>query len=173
MLRYGTGVFALSLMGVAPLAAQENAPVFGQLVGAWSGEGSLMDRAAKFTMTWREDGGFAVLTFENAFVGTDGDVTPVLNSVAVYRTSETNPEAVWLDSRGERVEITWDASDSTLVSHWASATEEGRTTYRIHSAYEMEVLDEVLSRGGWRTFATARYTRARDQEGEPKPPPPT
>ncbi|MFW6088411.1 MAG: hypothetical protein ACODAB_01585 [Gemmatimonadota bacterium] len=144
------------------LAAQEparDADVFEALVGEWRGEGSLMGRDAQFSMRWESGDGFAVLTFANAFVDADSQVVPVLNSVAVYRTSRANPEAVWLDSRGVRVEIRWEASDSTLVARWTAPTEEGRTTYRVR-VDEVEVVDEVSTDEGWRTFGTARYTRA-------------
>ena len=96
-------------------------------------------------MHWEPKDSFAVLTFANSFVAPDGQVTSVLNSAAIYRTSSDTPEAVWLDSRGVRVEIRWEATDSTLVSHWTAPTESGRTTYRVRSSDEIEVVDEVLS----------------------------
>ena len=156
---YRLGLFALLLSATWPLAAQETAAVFEQLGGEWRGEGTLMGRQAQFTMSWQPQHGFAVLTFSNSFVAEGGQITPVLNSVAVYRTSPDNPEAVWLDSRGARVEIRWETSDSALVSHWTAPTEWGRTTYRVSSGDEIEVVDEVLNGDTWRTFATARYVR--------------
>ena len=159
MQRCRTAVFAFCITSVSPIAGQES--VFSLLEGEWHGEGMLMGRSAAYAMTWRHDAGFAVLEFANSFVGTDGQATPVLNSVAVYRASEANPEAVWLDSRGERVEIRWESSDSSLIAHWANSSEEGRTTYRVRAGHELEVVDEVLSGDGWRTFGTARYKKAR------------
>ncbi len=92
-----------------------------------------------------------------------GEITRVLSAVAVYRTAGESGEAVWLDSRGVRIEIRWEASDSVLVSQWTAPTESGRTTYRLVSAEEIVVVDDVLSGGAWRTFGTARYRR----EGPP------
>lgn len=142
-----------------PLAGQ-GAPVFDRLQGDWRGEGTLMGREARFTMRWAHGGGFAVLTFGNAVVDSSGRVTPVLNAAAVYRTAPASPEGVWLDSRGVRVEIRWEASDSALVATWTAPTETGRTTYRVRSADELEVVDEILRDAGWRTFGSARYRRA-------------
>jgi hypothetical protein len=141
-------------------------PVFERLRGEWLGEGTLLGRAARFTMRWQHGDGFAVLTFSNAFVDAAGNATPVLNAAAVYRTDGDKPEAVWLDSRGERIEIRWEATDSALVSHWTAPNERGRTTYSARSADEVEVVDEVLSGETWRTFGTARFTR-RDVERAP------
>lgn len=145
--------------GAAPAAVQETA-IFERLRGEWRGEGTLLGRTARFTMRWQHRDGFALLTFANAFVDTAGVVTPVLNAAAVYRTSPAQPEAVWLDSRGTRVEIRWEGSDTALVSYWTAPTERGRTTYRVRSADELEVVDEVLSgERGWRPFGSARYVR--------------
>jgi hypothetical protein len=159
MRSYGLGMFALLASVTWPLAAQHTAPVFEQLAGEWRGEGTLMGRQAQFTMSWQTQDGFAVLTFSNSFVAEDGQVTSVLNSAAIYRTSPDNPEAVWLDSRGVRVQIRWETSDSALLSNWTAPTESGRTTYHVRSQNEIEVVDEVMSGDAWRTFATARYTR--------------
>lgn len=160
MTRYALcAVLASALMTTSSVRAQDPAPVFGLLQGNWNGEGTLMGRSARFSMRWEQSQGFAMLTFGNAFADTAGKVTPVLQSAAVYRTSLAQPEAVWLDSRRVRVEITWEALDSALVANWTAPTENGRTTYRVLNANELEVVDEVLSGSGWRTFATARYRR--------------
>ena len=154
-------VLATALMTTSSLRAQDTAPVFSMLQGNWSGEGTLMGRSARFSMRWEQSHGFAVLTFRNAFADTTGKLTPVLQSAAVYRTSLAQPEAVWLDSRRVRAEITWEALDSALIANWTAPTEKGRTTYRVLTSNELEVVDEVLSGSGWRTFATARYRRER------------
>ena len=85
---------------------------------------------------------------------------PVLEAVAAYRTVYETPKAVWLDSRGVRIEIDWQATDdSTLVAEWTAPNESGRTTYRVVDPDAVEVTDEVRTDEGWRTFATARYRR--------------
>lgn len=141
------------------LTAQTTATVFDRLVGDWRGEGMLMGQPAQFTMSWTRHGGLAVLTFSNAVADSAGRVTPVLEAAAVYRTAYAAPEAVWLDSRGVRVEIEWAATDSTLVADWSAPTEAGRTTYRVVADDAIEVTDEVRTDEGWRTFGTARYRR--------------
>jgi len=150
-----------------PLDGQEPEPVFELLRGHWCGEGTLMGRPARFSMGWRRHAGFAVLTFANAFADTTGGVVPVLSAGAVYRMSAERPEAVWLDSRGVRIDIRWEASDSTLVGHWTAPEETGRTSYRVRSSAAIDVLDEVRGPSGWATFGTASYRRV---DGDAIPP---
>lgn len=142
------------------LTAQATAPVFDRLAGEWQGEGTLMGRNAEFAMTWKVHGELATLVFTNGFSDSTGALTPVLEAVAAYRTVRETPEAVWLDSRGVRIEIDWQApDDSTLVADWSAPSESGRATYRVVGSEVVEVTDEVRSDDGWRTFATARYGR--------------
>lgn len=148
-----------SLLVPSSLTAQTTAPVFDRLAGEWQGEGTLMGRSAEFTLTWTLRGELATLVFSNAFADSTGALTPVLEAVAAYRTVQETPEAVWLDSRGVRIEIDWQATDSTLVADWSAPTESGRTTYRVVDPDAVEVTDEVRTDDGWRTFATARYRR--------------
>ena len=153
---------AVAAPGAAPypsLGAQTTAPVFDRLAGEWQGEGTLFGRSAEFTMSWTPHGELAVLAFGNAVADSAGRLTPVLDAVAVYRTTAKAPEAVWLDSRGVRVEIAWQATDSTLVADWSAPNEAGRTTYDVVADDALEVTDEVRTEGGWRTFGTARYRR--------------
>lgn len=149
-----------SVLAASSLAAQAAAPVFDRLAGQWQGEGTLMGRSAEFAMTWTTHGELATLAFSNAFSDSTGALTPVLDAVAAYRTVSETPEAVWLDSRGVRIEIEWRATgDSTLVADWSAPNESGRTTYRMVGLDAVEVTDEVRTDDGWRTFATARYRR--------------
>ena len=156
--RTGLAIWGLLLVW-SPLAAQEPAAIFERLGGEWRGEGTLLGRAARFEMRWESRGALTVLAFENAFVDSSGRSTPVLSAAAVYRTSPQSPEAVWLDTRGVRIEIRWTATDSTLVANWSAPEETGRTTYRLTASQEIEVVDEVESDGALRAFATARYRR--------------
>lgn len=157
-----TGRLAATLAVASCAAAPAAVPagtVFDRLAGDWHGEGTLLGRDARFTMTWRLHGELAVLTFGNAFVDPDGTTTPVLDAAAVYRTTPDHPDAVWLDSRGVRIEIRWEASDSSLIAHWTAPTERGRSTYRAVGPDRVEVVDEVRSGAEWRTFAVARFSR--------------
>jgi hypothetical protein len=159
----GTAPFFLS----PPLTAQSTAPVFDRLVGEWHGEGVLLGRTAEFAMSWAHRDGLAILTFANALADSAGEVTPVLEAAAIYRSAYRTPEGVWLDSRGVRVEIRWQATDSTLMADWSAPDEEGRTTYRVLADDAVEVTDEVRTAEGWRTFGTARYRRASVPQGGP------
>ena len=164
--RNGRYRYALAALGVstalltaAPAVAQA-AAVFDLLEGRWHGEGQLMGRAAVFEMRWQQPpAGFVVLSFSNGFVNDDDERIPVLDAVAVYRQALSDPKAVWLDSRGERVRIRWEARDSTLTAHWSSGSEEGRTEYRVVSGSEILVVDYVLAGDEWREFGQARYRR--------------
>lgn len=135
------------------------APVFAALHGSWRGEGTLMGSPASFTLQWRVSGALATLAFENGFVGEAGAVEPALRAAAVYRTTPDRPEGVWLDSRGVRFELVWEATDTTLVVTWTGAEESGRSTYRVVGSDAMEVMDEVAGADGLRPFARSRLVR--------------
>lgn len=152
-------VLALVAALVPASIMAQTAPVFDRLAGEWQGEGTLMGRSAEFRMRWTPHGELATLVFGNAFRDSTGAVTPVLAAVAAYRTVSEAPKAVWLDSRGVRIEIDWQATDSTLVADWSAPSESGRTTYHVIGPDAVDVTDEVRTEDGWRTFATARYRR--------------
>lgn len=152
-------ILSASLILASALGAQPAPTAFSPLDGSWVGDGTLFDRPARFTMQWREEDGFASLHFTNTFVGPDGSLTPVLRAAAVYRTDPEQPEGVWLDSRGVRIELAWEVSQSSLVVTWTAPTETGRTSYRVRPAGEMSVVDEVRRDGTWSVFATAVLRR--------------
>lgn len=140
------------------VGAQDAAAVFEQLEGTWAGPGTLFGQPAAFTMRWDVSEGLASLHFTNALVDADGTETPVLSAAAVYRI-DGEPTGVWLDSRGERVELTWTVADRALVVDWRASTESGRTTYRPVDRDGVEVVDEVAAGDGWRVFGTALHAR--------------
>lgn len=160
MMRMGiAGLFAAGFLGAGTLAeAQEPAPVFEHLAGTWQGTGTLFGGPAEFFMAWERHDGLALLRFRNARVDSTGSVTPVLSAAAVYR-ARGEPEAVWLDSRGVRIEIAFEAGDSVLISSWRAPGEAGRTTYRVLPDGSVSVTDEVAAEDGFRTFGTATYRR--------------
>ena len=149
-------------LGSVPSAGTQVAPVFAALEGEWIGEGALMGRDAEFTMRWDVMRELATLSFTNAFKGADGTLTRVLGASAVYRTTTADPVAVWFDTRGVRVEIRWESTDSALVSTWTAPSEQGRTSYRVLGADRVEVTDEVRRDGTLEVFGTAQYRRVRD-----------
>ena len=144
---------------VAQEPSDETPGVFARLEGSWSGEGKLFGSTAAFDMRWEKNGATSVLTFANARVDSTGRRTPMLNAVALYRTSRSTPRAAWEDSRGLRLEIQWTASDSLLVSDWSAATESGRTSYRVNADGTVTVQDEVKGAEGLRPFGSATYRR--------------
>lgn len=135
--------------------------VFADLAGDWIGTGTLMQRDARFRMTWTAlDGGFVRLSFQNAWVGEGGEETPVLAAEAVYLDRAGSILGVWLDGRPQRIRLDAVATDSSLVTTWTADAERGRTEYVIRSADEILVLDHVESDGALRPFGEARYRRA-------------
>jgi hypothetical protein len=136
--------------------------VLEELVGRWEGSGQLFGAAATFVMSWTPvlDGSFLELEYEIR-----GAVR--MNARAHYRVGEGERlPGVWIDSRGEILSLAATATDSTLVTEWASTTENGRTAYRIDGSAGLEVCDFVPDGAGWRLFGVARYTRT---AGAPRP----
>ena len=111
-------------------------------------------------MSWDAAEGLARLRFSNALEDDGGGTTPVLTAFATYRTMGP-AEGIWLDSRGETLELTWTHDRDALVVSWRSSQESGRTTYRLLTDDAVEVLDEVSAPDGFRVFGRARYTRVR------------
>lgn len=138
-----------------PEARRESPTILDHLVGAWEGEGQLFGRPASFTMTWEPelDGRFLGLAYEIR-----GDIR--MSAQAHYRLADgpTLP-GVWVDSRGEILELEAAASDFSLTTVWRSDTEKGRTVYHRAEGDSLEVCDYVQTGDGWRLFGTAHYAR--------------
>ena len=137
------------------------APVFERLMGAWEGDGQLFGQPASFSMRWEWtlDRRFVELSFENRLIQPDGSGRTVLRARAFYTATEPLRGA-WFDTRGEILELSAAATDSTLVAEWSAESETGRTTYRILEPDLLEVRDEVLGDDGLRVFGVASYRRA-------------
>lgn len=164
----------LSLLGPASVASQSveeggaggTAPpgvstIFPELEGEWIGSGTLMQRDARFRMTWTTlDGGFVRLSFQNAWVGEGDEEIPVLAAEAVYLDRAGSIMGVWIDGRPQRIRLDAVVTDSSLVTTWTADAERGRTEYVIRSADEIVVLDHVEVDGDLRPFGEANYRRA-------------
>jgi hypothetical protein len=125
------------------------------LVGSWEGEGELFGAPTRFAMTWipELDGRFLGLHYEIR-----GNVQ--MQALAHYRISDSDTlQGVWVDSRGEILQLAATATDSTLEALWHAPTERGRTVYRRIGSDSLEVQDFVRGETGWRLFGTARYSR--------------
>jgi hypothetical protein len=133
---------------------------FAKLEGQWTGSGVLLGRPAEFLMRWeigRE--GFVRLIFSNAWVAEDGSRTPVLASEATYLPDDSSALGVWLDDRPQQLTLHAALTDTTVVTNWTAAAEEGRTEYVVRSPDEVVVRDFVYADGSERMFAEATYHR--------------
>lgn len=131
-------------------------PVLDALVGRWEGSGELFGSDASFTMSWAPvlGGRFLELRYE-----IEGAVR--MSARAHYRVDGGRElRGVWIDTRGEFLDLDATASDSSLVTTWASPSETGRTVYRVTAPDALEVCDYVRAGDGWRAFGAARYDRA-------------
>jgi len=134
-------------------------PVLATLEGRWEGEGELLDRPARVTMTWAKalDGRYLRLEFGNAYTDVD-PAEGVLESHAYYLLGGAILTGRWIDSRGVMLALEAEIVDSTLVATWRGE-ENGRTEYTVIDANTVEVTDYVLADGQYYPFATARYRR--------------
>ena len=160
------GLLVLCIVAMCPpVTAQEDTvssvpAVFAKLEVQWTGSGVLLGRPAAFAMRWEIGSeGFVRLTFSNAWVGEGGERTPVLSAEATYFPRGSSAPGVWLDDRPQRLELQAALTDSTVITNWTAATEEGRTEYVLRSSDEIVVRDIVYVDGSERLFAEASYTR--------------
>jgi hypothetical protein len=129
--------------------------ILDHLAGAWEGEGTLFGRPSTFIMTWAPElgGRFLGLSYE-----IHGEFR--MSARAHYRIADgPTLRGVWLDSRGEILQLEATATDSDLTTVWRSDTERGRTVYRRTGGDSLEVCDYVQAGDGWRLFGTAHHTR--------------
>ena len=129
--------------------------ILDDLIGAWDGEGILFGRPTGFVMSWawELDGRFLGLSYEIR-----GDTR--MSARAHFRIADGNTlQGVWVDSRGEILELEATATDSTFTTSWRSPTERGRTTYHRTGVDTVEVCDFVQDGNSLRLFGSARYAR--------------
>lgn len=143
----------------SPQAGGETAPdaptFFEEIIGAWHGEGQLFGQPADFEMIWEWelDQRFVRLTY-TIRGATD------MQAIAHYRLRYAEPlDGIWLDTRGEFLELSATVTDRVLETIWRSPTEEGRTTYQRMGTDSLEVRDYVRDGDEWKLFGHARYTR--------------
>ncbi len=160
------GLLGAQVLASTPSLAAQRTPTlsvpsaFSTLQGAWEGSGVLLNRPAEFQMLWEVMGsGFIRLAFSNSWVDDGGQSTPVLSSQAVYYLRGSSAIGVWLDDRPQRLTLEASVTDSSVVTHWTAAAEEGRTEYLIRSLEEVVVRDFVYVNGSERLFAEASFRR--------------
>lgn len=136
---------------------------FEEIVGEWRGEGQLFGQPAEFEMTWEWelDRRFVRLTYS---IRGAADMT----AIAHYRLREPEKlDGVWVDTRGEILELSATVTSTVLETIWRSPTEEGRTTYERTGPDSLEVRDYVKDGSEWRLFGEAHYSRVPGQPPAP------
>ncbi len=147
-------------------AARNTPTLFEEIVGEWHGEGHLFGRPAEFKMIWEWelDQRFVRLTY-SIRGATD------MEAIAHYRLCDTEPlVGIWLDTRGEFLELSATVTDAVLETLWRSPTEEGRTTYERTGADSLQVRDYYHDGNDWKLFGQARYSRVPDVTPRGDPP---
>ena len=152
-----TALTALSALFPATREAPvTHAPTFfEEVVGEWRGEGQLFGQPAEFKMIWEFelDRRFVRLTYS---IRGAAD----MKAIAHYRLREPETlDGVWVDTRGEILELSGSVTSTALETIWLSPTEEGRTTYERTGPDSLEVRDYVEDGDGWRLFGQAGYSR--------------
>lgn len=146
-------VSALLTLSPTPLVRITTLP--DDLVGNWRGEGELFGHATEFEMSWERVLGDRFWRLTYRIRG-----ATEMDAVAHYRTGVAEGiEGVWVDSRGEILELTSTATDTTLETIWTSSSERGRTTYEVTGADSLTVRDYYHDGTDWQPFGHARYSR--------------
>lgn len=131
---------------------------FDRIVGEWHGEGQLFGQPAEFQMiwAWELDRNFVRLTY-SIHGATE------MEAIGHYRIVESEPlDGIWLDTRGEFVQLSPTLTGAGLETIWRSPTEKGRTTYEFTAMDSLEVRDYYHDGTDWQLFGTARYLRVPD-----------
>jgi hypothetical protein len=151
----------LMILSILPSAGSEHeapepvAAFFDDVLGTWHGEGELLGAVAEFDMTWEKElnGRFVRLTY--AIRAERG-----MEAIAHYRLGDSESlDGIWVDSRGEILELSATATDSRLTTQWRSPTEMGRTVYEITGPGTLEVQDYYHDGSEYRLFGSASYSR--------------
>ncbi len=151
----------LMILSVLPSAGSEReapepaAVFFESVLGAWHGEGELLGAAAEFDMKWEKELGGRFVRLTYAIHAERG-----MEAIAHYRLGDSaSLDGIWVDSRGEILELSATATDSKLTTEWRSPTEKGRTVYEIVSPETLEVQDYYHDSSDYRLFGSASYSR--------------
>ena len=146
---------------VGDITGQTAPSFFEGVVGSWQGEGQLFGSPAEFQMDWEWelDQTFVRLTYVIRGATT-------MDAIAHYRLHDTESLAgIWLDTRGEFLELSATLTDTVLETIWRSPTEKGRTVYQLTGPDSLEVRDYYDDGGDWKLFGQASYSRAPDETG--------
>lgn len=143
------------LCAAPPLSCAEPPTVLDDLIGTWYGEGELFGQATEFEMTWERALGDRFVRLTYAIRGATR-----MDAVAHYGSGEASSvRGVWVDSRGEILELTATVGGTTLETIWTSPTERGRTIYEMKGRDQVVVRDYYHDGADWQAFGEALYTR--------------
>jgi len=157
-MKYAIFLMILSVLPSVGSDTESSVPTaafFETVLGTWHGEGELMGGTAEFDMTWEEELGGRFVRLTYAIRG-----GRPMEAIAHYQVSDSESlDGVWVDSRGEILELTATATASKLTTLWRSPTEHGRTIYEIAEDGVVEVQDFFHDGSDFRQFGSARYSR--------------
>lgn len=146
----------LSAFVTANDARTEVVPEFFEAaVGSWEGTGELFGQPTEFTMSWKLDLNDRFATLNYSILGARG-----LTAIAHYRFGEgETADGVWLDTRGEILQLEATVAATRLTTIWRLPTETGKTAYHLVND-GIEVSDYYHDGDDWVLFGKATYVRA-------------
>jgi hypothetical protein len=147
---------AYMLLTTAFSAANAQDEITNKLTGSWKGEGKMVNTPSHYEMNWEKvlGGKFIRLTYRVEMRDPSGSLR-VFAGYAFYRSlGDGKYEATWFDSNGEQHSISAVFEADLLTANWGTPkTKLGRTTYRLVSSSEMELIDYIQTKdGNWREF---------------------
>ena len=158
MARAALALAGLALLGTAA-PAQQPAGALDWLHGGWAGTGTVQGSPSQATLEVAPALAGRFVELRYAFA-TSGERAFRFEGRGFYRADGAGWRGQWFDSTGATRSLTGTVTDATLAAQWGdTATEQGRTTYRLEPPDVLRVTDEVLRRGNWHVFASHTFTR--------------
>ena len=159
MVRAALALGAAALLGAAA-PAQQPERALDWLHGSWAGAGTVQGAASEATLEVAPALGGRFVELRYRFT-TAGERPYVFEGRGFYRLDGAGWRGQWFDSTGAIRPLAGTVEGTVLTAEWGeAATEQGRTTYRLEAAGNLQVTDEVLRRDGrWHVFASHRMTR--------------
>ena len=145
----------LGLLLCATLATRTPGQAFfDAIVGKWAGHGELFGQPTEFEMSWTVVLGGRFARIDYSILG-----PRPMEAVGHYRLGGETSTGVWVDTRGEILDLEGSVFGERLETVWRSPTEVGRTVYRLLPDGTLEVSDFYHDGSGWQPFGSATYTR--------------
>lgn len=162
MTRTAAVLVACLLVAGGAQAQKPDDPFLARLIGAWAGDGTVLNQPAKIQLewAWTLDRQFARLVFRNEMSA--APAMRIFEGHAYYRGSGDGGYAgTWFDSSGAIRPIKARLDGEAIVATWGtSETEVGETTYRLKGPTTLEIVDRVRQKDGtWRVFGQSTLTK--------------